>query len=82
MSKEPSNPPPGKSGGLLTMCQVEVLCCLRSGLRPAQVAARLHCSEATVRMHIRRANARLDTHSYYASILIAERLGILGGRPT
>ena len=72
-------PPPNKSGRLLTRCQVEVLRALRSGLRPAQVAPRLHCTLHTVRMHIWMANARLGTHSYHASPLIAEQMGLLNG---
>lgn len=61
----------------LTPCQVTVFRLLREGLRPTEMAARLQCSIYTVRMHIRRVNALLDAHSYYASLLLAEQLGLL-----
>ena len=63
----------------LTRCQRAVLRLLRDGLRPAEVAARLHDAESTVRMHIRMSNARLGTHSYHSSLLIAEQMGLLNG---
>lgn len=68
----------GPDRKLLTQRQTEVLRFLDIGLRPAEIADRLCLSEATVRMHIRDAIARLDVSGYVAALHAARQRGLLG----
>jgi DNA-binding NarL/FixJ family response regulator len=63
---------------ILTPRQVEMLTYLRQDVRAKQIAERLCLAEATVRMHIRDAYARLEVHSAGAAVWAAFRLGLLG----
>lgn len=52
---------------------------VHAGLSNAQIARRMHCSEATVKTHLSRAMAKLDVPTRVQVALVVERASLLGG---
>jgi DNA-binding NarL/FixJ family response regulator len=62
----------------LTDREVEVLACLGAGLSNAQIAKRVHLSEATVKAYVSRLLVRLDCTNRTQAGLLAFEFGLVG----
>jgi DNA-binding NarL/FixJ family response regulator len=63
--------------GTLTGREREVLACLGHGLSNAEIARRLHLTEATVKGHVSRILVKLDCANRTRAGLLAQRAGLL-----
>jgi DNA-binding NarL/FixJ family response regulator len=62
----------------LTDREVEVLACLGAGLSNAQIAKRVHLSEATVKAYVSRLLVALDCTNRTQAGLLAFEFGLVG----
>ena len=66
-----------RSSSLLTKREQEVLTLLAQGLSHDEIGQRLSISDETVRTHVRKASARLNTSNRTEAVATALRLGLI-----
>jgi DNA-binding CsgD family transcriptional regulator len=60
--------------------QLDVLRLLNAGHNPKEIAARLYCTEANVRKHLKRVNRALGVGGQVAALARARELGLIAAR--
>lgn len=69
----------GKTGGLLTPRQLEVLLLLQQGLTNKQIADEMSLTEGTVKVHVAAIFSALKVNSRMTAVHAAIRLGLIDG---
>lgn len=75
--RDPATAATHRDLGALTPRELEVLTLLAQGLSNAEVAGRLHLSEATVKTHVARILAKLGLRDRVQAVVVAYRTGLV-----
>jgi DNA-binding NarL/FixJ family response regulator len=75
-------PVPARGCEVITERESEVLTLVGRGLTNTEIAARLHISVATAKVHVSRLLTKLDARDRVQLVILAYELGVVSQRPT